>query len=636
MNLSETTAKTKASLSASAARARARAMAELVKYKPDPANLTSDLIAGFTFAAVNVPQGLAYALLAGLPPVLGLYALMIGTPVGALVTSSVYMNVSSTSALSASVGDALGNAAGDQRVMALAALVAMIGLFQIVLGALKLGWLMRFVPNSVMVGFVTGVAVLIILGQLGNFTGFYSTESGKIKQLADLIVNSDQMSRDTLAVGVLTIVLIVSFERSALRRFALVLAMVVASAVPLLMGWTDVRIVRDTADIPRALPALAVPSLSLAGDLVLSAAALALLGLVQGASVSQIFPNPGGKAPDMSRDFIGQGVANVANAFVMGIPVGGSSSGTAVLMNAGAKSRWANIFAGLFVAAIVLLIPNLVEQLAMPALAGLLVIVGLRLINVDAIRSVWQTGRISRVSAGITFVSTLIVPLQTAILIGVIVAVLLMLFQEADKVRINELVWDESGDPIERPGPATLHSAAVTVLDVDGALFFAAAASLEGLLPAADEARNAFVVLRLRGRKEIGTTLINVLGRYAQQLRAGGGGLILAEVSRNVNQQLLKSGAIEKIGAANVFLAEPRVYASTKQAREAALAKLAAADMGAARLDQPVAQQVLPAPAPANAPSAANSVEPSAPRTSKATEATEATEVSEASEDQRE
>lgn len=610
MNLSDTTAKAKVSLAASTTKARARTMAELVKFKPDPANLASDLIAGFTFAAVNVPQSLAFALLAGLPPMLGLYALMIGTPVGALVTGSVYMNVSTTSALSVSAGDALGSLAGDQRVMALGALVVMIGLFQIVLGALKLGWLMRFVPNSVMVGFVTGVAVLIILGQLGNFTGFYSAESGRIKQVADLIVNSDQVSRDTLAVGVLTIALILLFERSALRRFALVLAMVAASAVPLLLGWTDVRIVRDTAEIPRALPALAVPSLSLAGDLVLSAAALAILGLVQGASVTQVFPNPGGKAPDMSRDFIGQGVANVANAFVMGMPVGGSSSGTAVLMNAGAKSRWANIFAGLFVAAIVLLIPNLVEQLAMPALAGLLIIVGLRLINVEAIRSAWQTGRISRASASITFVSTLVVPLQVAILIGVIVAILLMLFQEADKVRINELVWDESGDPgdpIERPGPATLQSDAVTVLDVNGAVFFAAAAGMERLLPVADEARNAFVVLRLRGREEIGTTLINVLGRYAQQLRAGGGGLILAEVSRTVNQQLLKSGAIEKIGLANVLLAEPRVYASTKEAHASAVAKLAAADVGVARLDQPATQQALPAPT-------ADLIEPSADR----------------------
>jgi SulP family sulfate permease len=596
MNVSNTTAKAKANLSTAATKARTRTMATLVKYKPDPANMAADLIAGFTFAAVNVPQGLAYALLAGLPPVLGLYALMIGTPVGALVTSSVYMNVSSTSALSASVGDALGSAAGDQRVMALAALVLMIGLFQIMLGALKLGWLMRFVPNSVMVGFVTGVAVLIILGQLGNLTGFYSAESGRIKQLADLIVNSDQISRDTLAVGALTIALILILERSALRRFALVLAMVAASTVPLLAGWTDVRIVRDTADIPRALPALTVPSLSLAGDMVLSAAALAILGLVQGASVSQVFPNPGGKNPDMSRDFIGQGAANVANAFVMGIPVGGSSSGTAVLMNAGAKSRWANIFAGLFVAAIVLLIPNFVELLAMPALAGLLIIVGLRLINVVALRSVWQTGRISRVSASLTFASTLVVPLQIAILIGVIVAVLLMLFQEADKVRINELVWDESGDPIERPSPATLESNAVTVLDVDGALFFAAAAGLERLLPVADEAKNAFVVLRLRGRDEIGTTLINVLGRYAQQLHAGGGGLILSEVSDNVNKQLLKSGAIEKIGPTNVFLAEPRVYASTKEALEAGVARLGVTDVAIAQPDQHAAQQSLPAP----------------------------------------
>src|SRR5262249_33525540 len=145
--------------------------------------------AAITFAAVNIPQGLAYALIAGVNPVFGLYTLMVATPIGALATSAVYMNVSPTSALAASTGDALHNFATDNRAIALVTLVLLIGIFQFLLGIFKLGFIMQFVPNSVMVGFTSGVAVLIILGQLGNFTGYYSLLNNKVLQTADLLVH---------------------------------------------------------------------------------------------------------------------------------------------------------------------------------------------------------------------------------------------------------------------------------------------------------------------------------------------------------------------------------------------------------------------------------------------------------------
>ena len=140
--------------------------------------------------------------------------------------------------------------------------------------------------------------------------------------------------------------------------------------------------------------------------------------LIQGAGVSQGYPNPDGKYPNVSRDFFGQGAANIATSFVGGVPAGGSISGTALLMSAGATSRLANIFAGLFVTVIVLLAAPLVERVPMPALAALLIVAGFQGLRIPQAVTIWKTGRISALVMIITFIATLFIPLQYAVLLG--------------------------------------------------------------------------------------------------------------------------------------------------------------------------------------------------------------------------
>ncbi len=285
--------------------------------KPEKKNLAADLLAGLTFALVNIPQSMAHALLATVNPVFGLYTLMLATPVGALFTSAVFMNVSTTSALAVAAGDTLASYPSDIRPAALATLVLLIGAFQIILGLLRMGWVTRFIPFSVMTGFMTGVAALIILGQIGDFTGYYSSYKGKIAQLADLVLHKELIAWATLAIGLLTIALIYVLSRTRLAKFALILALVLASGVALLFNQllgAEIRLVGDIADVPGMLPSLALPSVKYIVPLMLPAITIGIIGLVQGAGVSQTFPNPDGKYSDISRDFLGQGAANVATS----------------------------------------------------------------------------------------------------------------------------------------------------------------------------------------------------------------------------------------------------------------------------------------------------------------------------------
>ncbi len=550
--------------------------------KPNKNYLSSDLLAGLTFALVNIPQAMAHALLAAVNPVFGLYTLMVAIPVGALFTSATFMNVSTTSALAVAAGDTLITYPSSDRALVLVTLVFLVGVFQLVLGLLRLGWITRFISFAVMTGFMTGVAALIIIGQLGDFTGYYSDYSSKILQLADLVLNWESIEWTTLLIGLLTIGLAYGLGLTRLSRFSLVLALLLASGVAILLNQAfgaDIKLVRDIADVPPALPSLVLPDPALMFQLIVPAIAVGIIGLVQGAGVSQTFPNPDGKFSDVSRDFLGQGAANLAAGLFQGIPAGGSSSGTALIVSAGAKTRWANIFAGLAVAIGVLLFANLVEQVAMPALAGLVIIAGVQMINLPAIQTVWQTNVIARTMMLVTFGSTLVMPLQYAVLLGVAFSILLFVLQQSNTLRVVEWVPQAKGWPIEQPASPQLESNQVTVLYIYGNLFYAAAAAFENSLPAVEGAKRAVVILLMRGYEDIGSTVLEVFRRYTQTLQASGGKLMLAGVSPRLRDQLQRTGMLTLIGEENIFLVTPTIGEAGNAALRAATDWLAESEL---------------------------------------------------------
>jgi SulP family sulfate permease len=321
--------------------------------------------------------------------------------------------------------------------------------------------------------------------------------------------------------------------------------------------------------------------------LIIPAIAVGIIGLVQGAGVSQTFPNPDGKFSNVSRDFLGQGAANIAAGFFGGIPAGGSSSGSALMVSAGARSRWANIFGGIAVALVVLLFADVVELVAMPALAGLVIVAGIQMININAIQTVWQTNTVSRTIMLVTFVSTLVMPLQYAVLLGVAVSILLFVFQQSNKIRVVEWIVGETGWPVERPAPKKIKSGKVTVLFIYGNLFYAAADTLEKSLPAVQDASRSVVILLLRGYEDVGSTVAEVLRRYTQVLQANQGKLILAGVSKAFRAQLQRTGMLELIGKENIF-------PETKTIGEAGNAALRAATdwIAASSTDQDAAEKV--------------------------------------------
>ena len=554
------------------------------RLKPERRHLASDLVSALTFAVVNVPQAMAHALLAMVNPVLGIYTLMVAVPVGAIFSSSVFMNVSTTGALSVAAGVVLLEFPAGQRAEALVVLVLLVGVIQLLAGLFRLGFLIRFVSNAVMTGFLNGVAVLIILGQLSDLTGFQSSFSNRVAQALDLLLRVGQIDVRTSTIGGLTLGLILLMLLvKPLQRFAFIIAIAVATllltlltlpALPTATNFAAVPTVGGIAAIPRSLPELSLPQLSLVLSLLLPALSVAIIGLVQGAGVSQGTPNPDGRYPDVSRDFLGQGAANMATSLVGGIPAGGSVSGTVLMMSAGARSRWANIFVGLLVGLIVFLAGPLVERVPMPALAALLIVAGFQGLRVENAVMAWNTGRIPRLVMVVTFLATLVMPLQFAVLVGVALSILLQTIRQSNKVVVTQWVLQAQGFPLEQPAPKSVPSHQLTLLHVYGSLFFAAAKNMEEMLPKVGDATGAVVALNLRGKDEIGSTFVTVLQRYAKALQDRQCRLMLVGVDAVIRDQLAKTGALKLIGEENVFMATPQIGEALNQAVAAANAWL--------------------------------------------------------------
>ena len=527
----------------------------------------SDLISGMINGVVAVPDALANGLLAGVNPVFGVYSVIAGTPIAALFTSSVIMNVNSTSATAIATHEALSGVASDDQLGYLVVLGVLVGLFMLTFGLLKLGFLVRFISNSVMTGFLSGLGMLTILGQVSDLTGYDSQAQNKVFKLIDTIINWQEINLPTLILGLLTIVTILLLARTKLDRYSFLIAIVIITLISSLLSFfNSVILVGDTATIPRGLPMPNLPDLTLIPSMLLPALTITIIALVQASGVSQSTPNPDGDYPEPSRDFIGQGAANISTGIFGGISVGGSLSGTAMVQSIGGRSRWANIFTGIFAAITLVIFVPFIEVLPLTCLAGLLVVVGVSLIKANRLKTVWYTGPVPAIVMILTFTATLFLPLQLAVALGVILTFLLYVYKSAEKVRIEGMTYHPDGRFVEGEAPKQLPSGEVVILQPVGSLFFAGVAEFEEDLPEIGQAHHTVVIMRLRDRDEVGSTFIRALSRYAAKLQEQNNKIVLVGVNERVAEQLEKTKVLDRIGQENIYPVEPEYTAALKKA----------------------------------------------------------------------
>jgi len=535
------------------------------------ANVLPDLMAGVTSAFSYIPQGMAYALVAGVSPIYGLYTGVFAPVIGGLLAGSSFIVITVTNELAMPTGGILAAFGPESAVRALFTLTFLIGVIQLALGLLKFGRVTRFISHCVTTGFIAGVGVLLVLGQLQKLTGFKGQVSGNIfVRTWNWLLHLNQLDFHTTLVGLLTLGLIVVLQHTRLKAVALVVALLVATLGVFLLRWNSVELVGALSRVPRGLPSPVVPDFRMILQLLIPALSLAVLGLSVAAGVSQNYPEQDGTMPDASSDFVAQGAANLIGGFFQGMPAGGSISRTATSISAGAKSRWANIFAGVVLGIVLLTFAGFAELVPMAGLAGLLISIGTGVLNPDRIAKVWNTHIAERAAMVATFVLTLLIPLHWAIFAGVGLTLLVYIYSSSTKVRLVQVVRSEDGDFQEVAAPAQLPSDSVVALHAYGNAFFAAVYTLEAALPAPENTDNSVVIFGLRGRESITSSAVAMLERYLRRLQARGNKLMLFGVEPSARRALERTGLMQVIGEESVFAASASIGGSFQQAWAAA------------------------------------------------------------------
>ncbi|MET8468331.1 SulP family inorganic anion transporter [Streptomyces sp. NPDC006422] len=526
-----------------------------------------DAVSGFVTGLFSIPEGMAYAGIGGFAAPLGLWSGVVPTIVGSVFARTALMVTTLTSAIalsSQSVLKAAGLDPGD--LGALAALTVLVGVVMLVMGLLELGSVMSFVSTAVMTGFTTGIALQIVTGVIKDATGYDPTPHNTLAKVVDALAHVGDWQGTTVLVAWAAFRAVRKLE-----SYATLLALLLVSVVCGILD-PDVELVRDIAAIPRSLPPFSAPDLAAVPELAAGAVAIALVALAQAAGISAAVANPDGTRPDASSDFRAQGLANIAGGFFSALPTGGSLSRTGVGTSAGARTRWSGIFAGIWLAVLVLLVGPYAGRIPMAVIGGLLLVIGGELIagRVRDIVLVLRTSWLSAAAMIVTFLATTQLALQYAIFVGAGLSIVLHAVAESRRGRIVELTPDGAGGwRIDEP-PRTLPSGRTTVLHYAGGGFFAEVNRLEEEWPDPRGAHDAAVVLSLRGSAGIpSATFLKAYRRACRRLRDQGVRLVLCGVPQPTHDLLRRSGLLDEIGEDAVFVETPQIMESLTRAYEA-------------------------------------------------------------------
>jgi SulP family sulfate permease len=524
--------------------------------------MRADIMAGITGAVIVLPQGVAFAIIAGLPPEYGLYSAIVPTIIAALFGSSRHLISGPTTAISIVIFTTLsplsspGSAEYIQMVITLTFIA---GIFQLSLGIARLGALVNFVSHSVVVGFTAGAAILIGTSQLSNLLGVPgSTRHAFIHVLTDLVHRLPETNLDVLAIGIVTLIVALLFRIFFPRWPGMLIAMIIGSLLAVILKGSE-HGVRLVGSLPAHLPPFSAPELSTSAvrQLAPAALAIAMLGLTEAVSIARSVATRSHQRIDSNQEFIGQGLSNVVGSFFSSYASSGSFTRTGLNYEAHAKTPMSAVYSAISLAVIMLLIAPLTAHLPIAAMAGVLLLVAYNLIDFRHIRAIIKTSPSEAAVLAVTFLATLLVELEFAIYVGVILSLLLYLNRTSHPHFIT-LAPDPESDRrsftniLKKPLPECPQ---LKIIRMDGSLFFGAVDHF------AQEMRNitmqspeqAHILLVGSGINFIDSAGCEALAEESHRLHLTGRKLYLCSLKGDVLNVLKRGECIKRIGEENIF-----------------------------------------------------------------------------------
>jgi sulfate permease, SulP family len=540
----------------------------------DRRTLRADAIAGFVGAVVVLPQGVAFATLAGLPPEYGLYAAMVPVVVAALFGSSLHGMSGPTNPVSLMVLASLAGLAvpGTPYYIELAlTLAAMSGVIMLAVGVLRLGSLLQFVSDTVVVGFTAAIALLIFASQLPSFLGISIPPASSFTMLMlSTFIRLSETQPWVVAVACVTLA-VGAFARRVFPRLPPMLIAMLAGGV---LAWalnqwlgSGRTGLRTLGALPGAIPPLSRPDASpiTLANLLGASLAVAAVSLIQAFSVTRAIALKSGQRVDYNQEFIGQGLANVAASFYSGMPVSTSVNRCGLNYASGARTPLAAIASALFLLLILAAVGPLAAYLPYAVVAGMLFVVAWGLIDLAHIRAIVRTGRGETTVLAITFLATLLLDMELAIALGVLASLTVYLHRTSHPI-MRTLVPDprHPNRKMTEPEDDLRECPQAKILRIEGSIWFGAVSHVERHFDTLREhaAGQKHLILMAKSVNFVDMAGARLLAHEAGRRRAAGGRLYFYSLRQPVEDLLRRGGAMESVGEENVFHGKHQAFAS--------------------------------------------------------------------------
>ena len=532
------------------------------------ASARDDGMAGLTGALIVLPQAVAFATIAGLPPQYGLYAAMMPAIIAALFGSSWHLVSGPTTAISIAVFASVSPYAtpGSPEFIGLVLTMTFLtGVFQLALGLARMGVLVNFISHTVVIGFTAGAAMLIAGSQIKNFFGLdipRGTPFFETLHLFALQVGS--INPYVLAVSLVTLGVGILIKRFAPRLPYMIVAMVAGSLFALGLNayyGVDTTHVRTVGALPSGLPPLSLPDFSFHGlsQMLFPALIITMLALTEAVSISRAIATRSGQTIDGNQEFIGQGLSNIVGSFFSGYAASGSFNRSGVNYAAGARTPLAAVFASLFLVLILLLVAPLAAYLPNAAMAGILFLVAWGLIDTHHIRLLPRISRQETVVLWVTLIGTLI-DLEKGIFFGIALSLALYLYRTS-RPTLDTVVPDRDPESYHYvPADNRPECPQIKMLRLNGSIFFGAVSHLQQQVQEMLEAKptQKHLVVMASGINFVDLAGAEFLAETARRQARDGGSLSFYRMKDSVAETLRKGGFMQDIGEQNLYPAKSR------------------------------------------------------------------------------
>lgn len=534
----------------------------------------ADFLAGLSVAAVAVPQAMAYALIVGLPVEYGLYTAIVMTAVGALLDSSRQLINGPTNAISIALLSAVGHFEDpEQRLQAAVLMGFLMGAIQIGISLLRLGDLTRYISHSVIVGFTAGASLLLVLDQMKNLLGLKSVgdvHDHFLLRFWRSMTEGGQVHLPTLAIGLGAMVLVLALRwlkgRLNWKLFPELLVVVcVMAAITAGLG-LDKEGVKIVGAIPASLPPFQIPHFDAVQirELSSSALAIALLGLLEAISMAKAIAAVTRQKLDLNQQCLSEGVANLTGSFFQCIPGSGSLTRSAINQQAGARTQWSGVISAVAVGLIMWLFAPYASFIPRSALAGILILTALRMVNLHDLRYHMRASHFDAVIVATTAIAAVVVSIEFCVLIGMFMSFMLAVPRTGNML-LTEFVIAHDGGIHERI-PSDIVCGRIMIFGLEGEMFFGSAVSLDQHFDDI-EARvlpeTKVIVLRLKRARNPDAVGLALLEGVLDRLKARGVHVVMCGVRADMYESFQKCGIAGKLDKEQIFLEQPVRQTST-------------------------------------------------------------------------